>query len=113
MKFECEGDFKEWDHGQLRKRHFYLFNKLLLVTKKNPKGKHAAKRVIPIKNCLVWDKNDLPDLHAFQLVRTDSTEKIIFVCPTPGLKENWMSKINEAISENDECSLFLSFSQIS
>lgn len=100
MKFEIEGDFKEWERGQTKKRHFFLFNKLLLVTKKSPKGKHFAKYAIPVENCIIWDKNDLGDLNAFQVVRTDSTEKVIFVCPTPALKDNWMSKINETISAN-------------
>lgn len=100
VKFEFEGDFKEYILGKLKKRHFFMFNKLLLITKKTPKGKHITKHYVPVDNCIIWDKNDLGEHHAFQIVRTDSTEKIIFVCSSHAIKENWIAKINEIVCNN-------------
>ena len=99
VKFVLEGDFKEYDKSHYMKRHFFLFNNLLLITKVGLlKSKHTVKYSIPIENCIVWDKTDLPGKIAFQIVRTDSTEKVVFICTSDGMKTNWMNQINDCIS---------------
>ena len=99
VKLVREGDFKEYDKSGVHQRHFYLFNNLLLITKE-VKGKHTVKYSIPIENCIVWDRTDIPGKDAFQIVRTDSTMKVVFVCPSEVMKSNWMGDINDCISSS-------------
>jgi len=102
VKFICEGEYKNLDaKGHTAKRHFFLFNKLLLITKLGRTGKRVKIDAIPIEKCIVWDIMD--DVlgkgvkNAFQIVRTDSKDKLVLLCKNYIQKENWMNSINECI----------------
>ena len=58
IKFIIEGDVKEDDgRGHLLKRHFFLFNNILVVVK--PKnGKWINKYTVPVAHCIVWNVPD-------------------------------------------------------
>jgi hypothetical protein len=59
VKFVCEGDFHNLDNkGHQVKRHFFLFNKMILITKLGRNGKRIKVDAIPIEKCIVWDIMD-------------------------------------------------------
>mmetsp|Transcript_1461 Transcript_1461/g.5181 ORF Transcript_1461/g.5181 Transcript_1461/m.5181 type:complete len:1023 (+) Transcript_1461:59-3127(+) len=102
VKFVLEGDFKELDaKGHPEKRHFFLFNSLLIVAKPKKGGKYTMRDQIPIENCIIWDVADSGKVkHAFQIVRTDATTKLVMICSSNAQKDNWMNAINENISSS-------------
>jgi hypothetical protein len=87
-------------HGS--KRKFFLFSDCLLLVKPLKGGKYQkVYEPIPIENCIVWDmKQDKSIKNAFKIVRTDSTDQLIWSCPSSMLKETWMNIINESISNS-------------
>ena len=97
-KFDCEADFIEFVDGKMTKRHMFMFNNLLLVTKEYAKGKHELKHSFPLDKCLLWDNVSTSDAASFQLVLTDSPDKIVMMFPSNKLKETIMEKIHEAMA---------------
>jgi hypothetical protein len=56
-KFIMEGDIYQYDQaqGSDTKRHVFLFNSLLLVTKRISKTKFQKKDQLSLENALVWN----------------------------------------------------------
>jgi len=109
-KFLFEAKFKEYDakSQKLAKRHFFLFNDMILIAKEVGK-KYKKLSVIPIDKCIIWDikagSSEVPKSTkaAFSIVRTDkvpegTSGKLIMCAKTPTDKELWISSINSAIA---------------
>eukprot|EP01132_Coremiostelium_polycephalum_P002890 gene2890-3592_t len=104
--FLKEGDLKKISDRVVNTRHFFLFNDLLIYSKKEGKNNYRFKYSFPLLTC--WLK-DLPDTQRFtNLFQIISPNKTYFLsAPSPEEKSSWMKLLNEVINKmvdaNPEC----------
>ena len=55
-KFLLEADFKEFElkTQKLVKKHFFLFNDMLVIAKEVSK-KYKKTAIVPLDSCIIWD----------------------------------------------------------
>lgn len=105
-RFIAEGKFKEFDvkTKSSSRRHFFLFNEMIVIAKPLKGGRFKKQDVISTGALLLWDlkpgQGDLPKnvKYAFQLVRTDHTDRLIVCASSQMEKDSWMAAINGAIA---------------
>jgi hypothetical protein len=98
--FVREGELYVWDEKtkQRKKRHFFLFNDVLLLTKKEGSRKFWLRIYVSLRSPYVNidDGGDSPYNSEFRL--NCRARSFLFFAPTPDVKEQWVRDMRQSIT---------------
>jgi hypothetical protein len=106
--FIKEGDLTKICRKDRRRRHFILFNNLLVYAIQLPTGKYGSERSFPLTSVFIKDLADDESRNLFNAFQISTESKsYVVLATTPEEKADWMNAIANAIQQLDQATTTL------